>query len=557
MPNDYVTLKALVSETNLLLFKGRINKIVVLTDSSVALFVRANGKNHTLLISTESAKARMHLTSRKLSFQETPNAFCMLLRKYLENSIINNIELLNNDRIISINCSVMNELHDESMYRLIIEIMGGGSNIILTDKNYLILDAEKRIYDNTDRCIFPHQEYKFPIMTKLPIDSILAMQELTSARDERERAEILKKICGLAQESVVELILRCKSKAVSEVLIEFCDLYSQPSFSPVVTIDLNGVIHGFYAFPYISVNKETRKYSSLNEALDEYYTQACEADKKHLETHELRLSVKRCKQKLERRLNDYSEKISKKLETERLLQQAEILKGYIFGVSPKEDFKMPSVIECYDYYNDQNISLELNPLLSAQENLSSYFKRYKKLKAGIAHAEKEIEETKLQLEYIKSIEAGIENCDSNVEYAELRQEIKALQFANSTNIVSTRKKPKESQPITFSIDGFRCYIGKNNKQNALITFDIAKGNDVWVHSKDYHGAHGVIISSGQTVPLNIIETVASYVAFFCQARSSDKVEIVYTLRKFVKKTTKLGMVTYVNYKSITVKPKKL
>ena len=96
-------------------------------------------------------------------------------------------------------------------------------------------------------------------------------------------------------------------------------------------------------------------------------------------------------------------------------------------------------------------------------------------------------------------------------------------------------------------------VGKNNLQNNEVTFTIGKGGDIWIHAKSYHGAHIVIKG---TPPSDIIEKAASVAAYYSSGNSADKVEVDYTLRKYVKKIPSAmpGMVTYSNYNSVLVKP---
>ncbi|MBO5776525.1 MAG: DUF814 domain-containing protein [Clostridia bacterium] len=98
------------------------------------------------------------------------------------------------------------------------------------------------------------------------------------------------------------------------------------------------------------------------------------------------------------------------------------------------------------------------------------------------------------------------------------------------------------------------YIGRNNSQNDEVTFGIAEGGDLWLHTKTYHGSHGVILSHGKSVPDSVIERVAEVVSYYSEARENPKAEVDYTLRKHFKKLGKPGLVNYVNYKTIVVKP---
>ena len=55
------------------------------------LVVRANGKNHKLLLSAHPSYARFQITKEEYENPKEPPMFCMLLRKHLEGYIFENI----------------------------------------------------------------------------------------------------------------------------------------------------------------------------------------------------------------------------------------------------------------------------------------------------------------------------------------------------------------------------------------------------------------------------------------------------------------------------------
>ena len=97
------------------------------------------------------------------------------------------------------------------------------------------------------------------------------------------------------------------------------------------------------------------------------------------------------------------------------------------------------------------------------------------------------------------------------------------------------------------------FVGKNSKQNERVTFELAGASDVWLHAKNFHGAHGLIVSGGKEVPDSVIERAAAIVAGFSECADAPKAEVDYTLRKFVKRL-KGSRVTYTEYKTVVVKP---
>jgi predicted ribosome quality control (RQC) complex YloA/Tae2 family protein len=113
------------------------------------------------------------------------------------------------------------------------------------------------------------------------------------------------------------------------------------------------------------------------------------------------------------------------------------------------------------------------------------------------------------------------------------------------------------------IDGFTILVGKNNKQNDMLTCKIAKPNDLWFHTQDIHGSH-VVLRLEKSIDKydkskidSIIYRCATIAAYFSKARMSSNVPVDYTHIKYVKKPNgaKPGMVIFTNNRTLFVNPK--
>lgn len=158
MSFDGLFTRAITNEFSTLLKGGRINKIHQPYKNEIILAVRANGVNHKLLLSAHPSYARVQITNEQYDNPNEPPMFCMLLRKHLEGSIIEDIQQAGLDRMIIFEIKGRNEIGDISYKQLIVEIMGRHSNIIIVDKQRnMILDSIKHVSFavNTHRAIMP------------------------------------------------------------------------------------------------------------------------------------------------------------------------------------------------------------------------------------------------------------------------------------------------------------------------------------------------------------------------------------------------------------------
>lgn len=165
MSFDGLFTRAMVNELSQTINGGRINKIHQPSKNEIIITVRANGRNHKLLLSVHPSYARVQLTNEPYENPTEPPMFCMLLRKHLEGFILENIYQEGLDRIIVFDIKGRNEIGDVSYKQLIVEIMGRHSNIILIDKaSNTILDSIKHVSFavNTHRAVLPGYKYIAP-----------------------------------------------------------------------------------------------------------------------------------------------------------------------------------------------------------------------------------------------------------------------------------------------------------------------------------------------------------------------------------------------------------
>ena len=553
MPNDLVTLKALSMEMKDILTDGRIDKIGMPSDDEVVLVVRAKGENHALYLNARADTPRVHFTKMRFQNTPTPPNFCMLLRKHILGGVVDDVKVLNEDRLFEFTIIARNELNDATTFRLIIEIMGGASNIILLNEDYKIIDAVKRVMNLESRVVFPGAKYTYPSKSKALLKDYLAVEDAVKNGDPKE---VFGKINGLSKESALELIFRVKEMGVEEASKLVDESYLSPYFKPVSQWDEKGKCVGFFSYPYLSRTDkgEYREETLLSYAIDAYFKASGEALKKQRDTLKLNQKLKAISTKTERRIRDNEETLKHTEEKERFKELGEILKCNIYRIS-----KGMSVINCDDFYNTGVVEIALDPLISPQKNVERYFKRYNKAKGAEAYAREELKRLLELREYLKSIKVAVQNSSTEAEYQEINLELDSLKKLPVSNQKEGQKKnpkkPKKTPPLSFEIEGFKVYVGKNNIQNDEVTFTIANSTDLWLHTKTYHGSHGVIIARGSKVPQSVLERVAEVVAYYSEARENGKVEVDYTERKNVKKLGKIGLVNYVNYKTIVVKPK--
>ena len=189
-----------------------------------------------------------------------------------------------------------------------------------------------------------------------------------------------------------------------------------------------------------------------------------------------------------------------------------------------------------------------------REEALELLKKYNKEKKTVKAVEPQIEELKSLLSYISSLFDEIELCKSMIDFIEIEEELQLIGLIKSQTKSKKTKSPK-SVFRTYNYLGFDIFVGRNNLQNERLLAE-ANRTDLWLHTKDYHSSHVIIRTENRPVPDMVLLFAAELCAYYSKAKSSDKVSVDYTLRKYVKKQPngKIGSVFYTDYKTILVTP---
>lgn len=566
MPNDYITLNALSNELDSILKNGKIDKITMPEKDEINVFIRANNKNYNLAVSCNASNPRIHLTNvKKISPLSAPS-FCMHLRKHLLNGIIQSISTINEDRIIVLDILSHNEMRDPVQYKLIIEMMGRYSNIIVANEKEIITDVLKQVpFDMmTKRTLIPSAKYIVPEQTKLSLSNKEQIEAaLKQYMGNNLVSFLLSIVSGLASSTAEEIIFQANvenstsplsDEDIENILISlnrFSNIYNSKLYNPCVEINDNNTPSDYYVMKYHKIKNIISK-PSLNEAIE--YTLSLKDEKFRQEektkylTKAYNAFLSKCNKKLEKskqRFNEAQDKDHYKL-------IGELIIANIYRIKKGDES-----ITVQNYYSSdlEDIKIKLDETLAPQQNAQVYFKKYTKLKHQEEIALEQIEELEETIEYLKSIEPYISRCKTQQDIKEIHKELEEIGALKSVKDKKS-KKEKESSPITYNVKGFEVLIGKNNLQNDKISFKIANGGDIWMHVKSFHGSHGIIITKGQEVPNDVLLIACEICAYFSNTGDEKKVEIDYTFRKNVKRhpSKKPGMVLYDTYNSIVVEP---
>ena len=165
-----------------------------------------------------------------------------------------------------------------------------------------------------------------------------------------------------------------------------------------------------------------------------------------------------------------------------------------------------------------------------------------------------MEEMLQEINYLENTLVNIDNSEQLEDLFEIEQELKTQGYIESRR--QDKKRPQTSEPLKFiSTDGFIIRVGKNNRQNDLLT-KRAKPDDIWLHAKDIPGSHVIIECGGKKVSQKTILEASTLAAYYSKSRNSSNVPVDHTYVRNVKKPSgsKPGFVIYFHQKTLFVTP---
>ncbi|TFE02704.1 Rqc2 family fibronectin-binding protein [Jeotgalibacillus salarius] len=559
MSFDGIFTRAITKELTDNLNGGRISRIHQPYQNELILVIRAQGKNHKLLLSAHPSYSRIQMTEEQFDNPSEPPMFCMLLRKHLEGAIIESITQKEMERIIVFEVKGRNEIGDISYKQLIVEIMGRHSNIILVDKERsMILDSIKHLNPSVNRArtILPGADFEWPPeqnkLNPFEVDEALFLRTLdwNSGRLDKQ---LVQHFAGLSPLFAKEVIERAGLTEKQKVYEAFKNLLKQaeshdyqPSFMQYEGKDY------FYLYPLKQLkNGNIESFNTISQLLDRYYFGKAERDRVRQQGHDLERFIKNEKDKNELKIKKLNKTLEQAAEAGKYQLSGELLTANIYAVE-----RGMSEVEVLNYYEEDSpaVTIKLDPRKSPSENAQWYFTKYQKAKNAVDVVKEQISLAEKEIQYFEQLVQQLDSASPS-DLEEIREELAEEGYMKAKK--QKKKKSKPKKPVLeeyVSSNGTHILVGKNNKQNDYLTNKAAGKDEIWLHTKDIPGSH-VVIRDKEPDEETILEA-AKIAAYFSKARASSSVPVDFTKIRHVKKPSgsKPGYVIYEQQETVYVTP---
>lgn len=562
-----LTLHILTKELQAELLGSKIYRVFMPKANAVLFNIKRERDTVCLLGDLNGASPALYIPSRQPENPEIPPAFCMLLRKHLEEGRITNIEQCGLDRVITFEIDMLGERSKIITKQLIFELAGKNSNIILVQDG-IVIDALRHIgaSQNSYRVVLPGKEYVAPPIqdglsildadpeeivetaNSMPIPSFARnFMAATTGIGKATTAELLK-IADIPEQIdkldyaniniLREIVSGLQTKVQNAPYPVYAIIGRTNQVKTILTLEPQVLEQGAKVQSFDSVNEAIRFAQSLVPI--------------ELPQHEILKKIVSAElAKLKKKIKALDKDLEHADDAEKEREKADSLMASIYML--KRGLTEATIVNIYD---GSEIKLKLNPVLSPTENAQAYYKKYNKYKRAQTEVRVQKEQTEETLAYTETLEASLLTATTKNEIEEIRQEMIAAGLIKEYGKKKKSSLPS-SQPLKISLpNGNTLFIGKNNKQNDYVTFTMGGPKDLWFHTKNIPGSHVILKANGTASEEDILAAV-ELAAYFSKASSGSNVPVDCVERKFVKKPagSKPGFVIFTNQKTYYTTPR--
>lgn len=564
-----LTLKLVTDTLSHELLNSKIYKVFMPNPHALLLLVRRTRDTNALLADMNGGSPALYIPEQLPENPETPPTFCMLLRKHLEEGRITRITQSGLDRIITLEIDMLGASSKIITKKLIFELTGKNSNIILTQDD-IIIDSLKHVgaAQSSYRAIQPGKPYVAPppqaglnLLTAAPADIVQAANAVpaasflkafigattgigkATAQELLQAADIVTQEVRLDNASCTALAdviakLQSRLNAAEQEQPVYALISRTNQVKTILTLPPQLLEQGMHVREFANINSAINFAMSLKPIQLPQHEQLQKLVTGEIAKHKKKLSA------LEQDLAH-----AENAEEQRML--ADTIMANIYQLR-----KGQTQAELINIYDGESVTIQLSPILSPTENAQAYYKRYNKYKRAQSEVALQITATEEMLQYLASLDSSLLTATSKSEIEEIRQEMIA---ADLIKVVGKKKKSalQKSQPLHIRIsEDTDLYIGKNNRQNDYVTFSIGGPRDLWFHTKDIPGSHIILKTTLPEAREEDIALAVELAAYFSKAREGSSVPVDCVQRRYVKKPSgsKPGFVIFTNQKTYYATP---
>jgi len=540
---------AAIQELKTTITDSRVNNIYQLDEKTVIFKLHKTDMPPIRLVI--EAGRRLHTTSYAEENPSEPPAFCMVMRKYLRDAWLADIEQYEFERIVTISFRTKT-----GILKLVVELFGEG-NIIITNEQNVIIHA-LAFKKMRDRDILHNVVLQLPPSSSKNPFKVTQVEFEVAIKNagEKEVVRSIARFLGVGGVYSEEILLRAsveKTKYSSSItkaevegifgaLQEILSAVSNMKLEPCIVLGEDG---DFLDVVPLKLKRyesfKTQAYTSFNQALDEFYLRVTVAERavNGVEVDKIKKEAER----LRRVVADQEKSIHEdeaKSERDKLIGntiyahfneldtfQTQLIKANHQGhewdiiiktvMATKKTGKLPAAyVESFDGKNLAlnlcigNFHFSFNLRESLFDNANRYYENGKRAKEKSQGALSALQDSKRKLDKIER------------ELSEA-EELKSLKPAEIMEALSKRKVALENKEWYekfrwfISSDGFLVVAGKDTVSNEVLIKKYATQEDVVFHAEISGAPFVVVKAEGNSISEETLHEAGEYAASFSRA----------------------------------------
>lgn len=560
---DALTVSALVDSFLDRLVGGRIQDVIDVDENGLGLEIYASQRRHYLYMSADPQRPRVQLMPEKLRRGlQRPTQLGLVFRSYVEDGLLVHASQPPWERVLYLDVE-----GPKGDVTIVVEPMERRSNLLLVQDG-IIVDCIRRVgpEENRYRLSLPKHEYvPPPPMTgrydpfTLTLEDLIGILEQGGDSKNKTAALLSRRVLGFSPLLAQEIVFRAcgdagqpaaaaDPAALLDQIRQVMEPLARREWHPGVAEE-EGQVTAFSVYPLQSL-PGWRPVATISEALGLYYGAAVGPEAYQAAKRPVLQVIHDAQGRLRGKLASLESGLKDDRERELLRQSGDLILAYQYTLEAGQR----ELRAVYDPEGPELV-VALDPELTPLENANRYFEKYNKAKRALDEVPDRIEATRMELAYLEQLENDLELARNWPDIDEVQQALQAMGYGRGT--IKRLGGGGSGGPLRLTTqDGYVVWVGRNSRQNELVTFKNARPQDLWLHARGVPGAHVVIRDDGRRIPETLIEQAAAVAAHYSKLRGEGSVIVDVTHRKYVKKIGGAGpgMVTYRNERTVTVAP---
>ena len=558
-PVDYTTLMASCAELNRDWIPSRIEQVYQRDRFTISLALRTLKAKPWLTICWHPEAARLDLGDPPPRIKDTYTVSDQL-RQQLKGLALTGVTAIAPwERVIDLQFA--QRPGEEPLWHLYVEIMGKHSNVILTDSSQQIVTPARQI-SSTQSSVRPIQTgqlYEVPpsltgTTPKLE-ESFPRWHERVSLVPGQLKSQLLKSYRGLSPKVAAEMAIAAglsPQQHTDTLELEHWQALFRYWQKWLLVLEHQQFSPGWLDDGYTVLGwNKTASVESVQTLLNRYYTQSVNRQQFQQLYHQLNQKLINLLKKLNVKANTFRQRLAQSADAQSYRQQGDLLMAHLQQLQAG----MKS-ITLNDFETGEPIKIKLNPEKNPAQNAQYLYKQSQKLKRAKDAVVPLLADVESEINYLSQVQTALnqlqsENTGSAEDLqalAEIKEELIQQEYIIAERQESDRQIDRDSQPYRLTApSGVQIWIGRNNRQNDILTFRTAVDYDLWFHTQEIPGSHVLLrLDPGAVASEQDLQFTADIAAYYSQARESEQVPVIYTEPKHVYKPkgAKPGMVIY-------------